>query len=239
MKIQEMTIASIVADDFRAATVFKKHNIDFCCGGNISIEEVCAKKKKNSAEIYADLEKVTQDVAGSINFNSWDLDVLADYIENNHHRYVEEKTVYLLQFLDKLTRVKGDRYPELPRIYDLFKESAHELAAHMKKEEVVLFPFIRKMAGFKKNELELERPHFGTVENPIEMMMRDHEIEGARFEQISILSNNYTPPSDACNTHQVTMKMLQDFEDNLHKHIHLENNILFPKAIHLQKELQV
>ena len=238
MEIKDKTIGGIVAEDFRTAAVFKKYGIDFCCKGNRSIEEVCAVKKKNPEDIYADLERVTQNATQNIDFKAWDLDLLSDYIEKTHHRYVEEKTIYLLQFLDKLRRVKGDRYPELIEVHELFKQSAEDLGVHMKKEELVLFPFIRNMVEAKRRGVELPKPHFGAVENPIEMMKHEHENEGERFEKIAQLLNQYTPPADACNTHQVTYKMLQEFEENLHTHIHLENNILFPKAIELQKELQ-
>ncbi len=239
MEIKEKTIATIVAEDFRTASVFKKHQIDFCCGGNISIEELCAKKNKNAAEIYADLEEISHENKQEADFNSWELGVLATYIEHTHHHYIEEKSIYILQFLDKLIRVKGNRYPELPKINDLFRESVQELAAHMKKEELILFPYIKKMEEAKKNGVVLSKAPFGTIGNPIEMMIHDHEIEGARFAEIANLSNNYQPPSDACNTHQVTLKMLRDFEENLHTHLHLENNILFPKALELEKEFEV
>jgi regulator of cell morphogenesis and NO signaling len=117
----------------------------------------------------------------------------------------------------------------------LFLESAQDLGAHMKKEELILFPFIRKMVAAKRSGEVLVQPHFGTVENPVAMMKDEHEAEGDRFEKISELTNGYQFPVDACGTYQVTFRMLEDFENDLHKHIHLENNILFPKAIELEK----
>ena len=108
---------------------------------------------------------------------------------------------------------------------------------HMKKEELILFPFIRKMAKAKQENTKLDTPNFGTVQNPIEMMMEEHTTEGDRFRKIETLSNNYTPPEDACNTYRVTFALLNEFEQDLHMHIHLENNILFPRAIELEKQL--
>lgn len=233
----KITIGEIVADDYRTASVFSKYGIDFCCKGDRTIEDVCQKKNISITELTDQLANASSSVAGqAIDYRSWPSDLLIDYIEKKHHRYIEEKTPMLLQYLSKLCSVHGDRHPELFTINDQFAESAVELAAHMKKEELILFPFIKKMIKAKKENLPLERPHFETVENPVEMMKHEHVTEGERFEEIAKLSNNYTPPADACSTYKVTFAMLQEFELDLHTHIHLENNILFPRAIALEKE---
>ena len=235
MLTQEKTIGEMVAEDFRAAEVFRKYKIDFCCKGNRTIEEACENKKFNVADIYNDLENISQNRAGDVDFNSWPLDLLADYVEKTHHKYVEENTAVLIQYLNKLCKVHGDRHPELFQINELFLESAKDLAAHMKKEELILFPFIKKMVAAKAKGENIQKPHFGSVENPVAMMKHEHTVEGDRFVKIAELTNNYQFPEDACGTYQVTYKMLEDFENDLHKHIHLENNILFPKAIALEK----
>jgi len=230
-------IGQFVAEDFRTAAVFSKHNIDFCCNGNRSIEEACEKKGIDSNRLLDELEAVLNSATGeSIDYKSWPLDLLAEYIEKKHHRYVEEKIPVLRQFLDKLCRVHGQRHPELLKINELFTASAGELSAHLKKEELILFPFIKKMVNATLEAGAVQAPHFGTVENPIAMMMEEHDTEGERFRQIAALSNNYTPPADACNTYKVTFAMLDEFEKDLHLHIHLENNILFPKAVKLEKQ---
>ena len=235
MLTQEKTIGEMVAEDFRAAEVFRKYKIDFCCKGNRTIEEACENKKFNVADIYNDLENISQNRAGDVDFNSWPLDLLADYVEKTHHKYVEENTAVLIQYLNKLCKVHGDRHPELFQINELFLESAKDLATHMKKEELILFPFIKKMVAAKAKGENIQKPHFGSVENPVAMMKHEHTVEGDRFVKIAELTNNYQFPEDACGTYQVTYKMLEDFENDLHKHIHLENNILFPKAIALEK----
>jgi regulator of cell morphogenesis and NO signaling len=171
-----------------------------------------------------------------IDFNSWPLDLLADYIEKTHHRYVEDKSIILKQFLDKLCKVHGDAHPELFRINELFTAGAGELAQHMKKEELMLFPFIKRMVKTKEEHGILTQPSFGSVSNPIAMMMQEHDNEGDRFREIASITNNYTPPSDGCTTYKVTFAMLKEFEEDLHKHIHLENNILFNKAVVLEEE---
>ena len=238
MHTTEKTIGEIVADDFRAASVFKNFNIDFCCKGNRTIQEACEVKNINPESIYCELENLQDQNSEGIDFKTWPLDLLADYVEKTHHRYIEEKTPVLLQFLNKISKVHGDRHPELVEIFDLFEASAADLGAHLKKEELILFPFIKMMVDAKRSGNELSNPHFGTVENPVEMMKHEHDVEGDRFRKIAELTNNYQFPADACSTYQVTFKMLEDFESDLHKHIHLENNILFPKAIELEQELR-
>lgn len=235
MVTKEKTIGEMVAEDFKAAEVFRKYKIDFCCKGNRTIEEACENKKVNIDDVYKDLENLSNQKSNDIDFNSWPLDLLADYVEKTHHRYVEENTAVLLQYLNKLCKVHGDRHPELFEINELFVESAKDLGAHLKKEELLLFPFIKKMVAAKQKGEKVEKPHFGSVENPVAMMKHEHTIEGDRFVKIAALTNNYQFPEDACGTYQVTFKMLEDFEKDLHTHIHLENNILFPKAIELEK----
>lgn len=236
MKINnQTTIGEIVAHDFRTAALFSKYKIDFCCKGDRTLEAVCTKKNISQKELIDALETLLKNSKSYVtDYGHWPLDLLIEYIENTHHHYVEEKTPVLLQFLDKLCKVHGEKHPELIEINALFSESAGELAMHMKKEELVLFPFIRQMVKVKQEGSELKRPHFGSVSNPVTMMRHEHDTEGERFDKIATLTNQYTPPADACNTYKVTYAMLQEFENDLHKHIHLENNILFPKAITLE-----
>ncbi len=232
--LEQPTIGEYVAKDFRTAAVFSKYGIDFCCKGNRTIEVACKKKGLDFNQIENEVNSVLATKAdGAIDFKSWPSDLLIDYIEKTHHRYVEEKSTVLVAFLDKLCKVHGHNHPELFAIKELFDGCAGELAQHMKKEELILFPFIKKMENALRTGEAIEEPHFGTVENPIAMMKHEHENEGDRFVKIAALTNNYTPPTDACNTYKVTFSMLQEFEQDLHKHIHLENNILFPKALEM------
>lgn len=234
--LEEQIIGELVAQNYKTASVFKKFKIDFCCNGNRTISEACERKKLDPSQLINELRNTIINVEQNIDFNSWELDLLADYIEKTHHRYVVTKIEEIKPYLNKVTRVHGEHNPELKEIEILFNQSAQELSQHLQKEEMILFPFIRNMVNSKMEEKPLFFPHFGTVENPIAMMKHEHQNEGERFEKIAGLSNNYTPPSHACNTYRVTFALLKEFEDNLHQHIHLENNILFPKAIHLEKE---
>jgi regulator of cell morphogenesis and NO signaling len=236
MKIQEnQIIGELVANDYRAASIFKKYSIDFCCQGNRTIGNACEKKNIESHSLLSDLNNALESRdSETIDYKTWPLDLLVDYIEKKHHRYVEEKTPELKAYLDKISKVHGERHPELIDVRNEFFASAGELAQHMKKEELILFPFIRKMLSNKGEQMSA--PHFGTVNNPINMMMDEHSAEGERYRKIALLTDNYTPPEDACNTYRVAFALLNEFEQDLHLHIHLENNILFPRAIAMEKE---
>jgi len=240
MTLQEnQIIGELVAQDYRTASVFKKHAIDFCCQGNRTIQDACTQEKIDSKTVIDELEYVLNSQRDStIDYHSWPIDLLANYIEKKHHRYVEEKSSEIKPYLEKICRVHGNQHPELIEINRLFIAATEELAMHMKKEELILFPYIKKMVIAKQQNSTLTGSHFGTVKNPIQMMMDDHTNEGDRFRKIEELSNNYTPPQDACNTFNVTLFLLREFQTDLHLHIHLENNILFPKAIELEKTFQ-
>lgn len=237
MEIAEnQIIGELVAQNYKTASIFKKFKIDFCCNGNRTISEACDRKNLDPNVLIKELKDTTKITEQNIDFNSWELDLLADYIEKTHHRYVISKIEEIKPYLNKVVKVHGDHNPELKEIEVLFNQSAQELTHHLQKEEMILFPFIRNMVSAKIENKPLLTPHFGTVENPISMMKNEHQNEGERFEKISVLSSNYTPPTHACNTYKVTFALLKEFEDNLHQHIHLENNILFPKAIKLETE---
>jgi len=234
----EKNIGEIVANDFRTAQVFSQLGIDFCCKGNRKLNTVCAEKKLDEQHLIDQLTAVQANRATeAADYSTWALDRLADYIVTKHHHYVEQQIPILKQYLAKLVKVHGQRHPELHEIKELFEASADELTLHMKKEELILFPFVKKLEAAQNTQAKLTAPHFGTVANPIAMMMQEHANEGERFEKIAAHSSNYTPPTDACNTYKVTFDLLHDFQDDLHTHIHLENNILFPRAAALEEKL--
>ena len=231
-------IGTVVAADYRSATVFETFGIDYCCNGNRSIVEACATAGIDPEKLREALLAIPETKSEhSIDFQSWPPDLLADYIEKTHHRYVTAKISELMPLLEKIVRVHGEQHPELLTIQSLFGETAGALTQHMKKEELILFPFIREMMRKQIQQESLEPVGFGTVQNPIAMMHREHDDEGKRFRTIAALSNNYTAPEDACTTYKLTYALLKEFEADLHLHIHLENNILFPKAIELEEKL--
>lgn len=236
--IYEKKVGEVVAEDYRAAAVFQKYGIDFCCKGNISIDEACKRQNLMTEDITRELKLLlASDQNHQADYLAWNPSFLADFIVENHHRYVQEKTPVILSFLAKLCQKHGDRHPELLEINKLFSDSATELANHMQKEEQILFPRIRSIAAMSADGPQDHLYTSGILNAPIQVMMHEHDQEGERFRKIDILTDHYQPPADACNTYKVTYALLQEFENNLHLHIHLENNILFPKASQMEKEL--
>lgn len=235
---KEKTVADYVTENIKTAHIFKKYGIDFCCGGNISIEKACAKKNIEVKLVEKELSEVgvVRDLIED--YDKWDLDFLMIYIENVHHTYVKESLPLISQYANKVAKVHGQRYPEVIEINSLFHEVANELLSHLEKEERILFPFVKQLFEAKKQNSMVKLPPFNTVNNPIRMMEYEHENAGDIFKKISQLTNNYTPPKDACNTHKALYSKLEEFEQDLHKHIHLENNILHPKAIRLENEIR-
>lgn len=232
------TIREIVRNDHRAAAVFEKYSIDFCCGGNKTLGEACAQKGVDPALIQQELQHVEQ-TPGTENFRpgEWDLDALSSFIVNNHHRFVRRMLPTLQSHLARIVSVHGDRHPELSTVADRFQSVADELTGHMQKEELVLFPYIASLAAASRNGSPATRPMFGTIRRPIQMMEADHASAGDSFSFIRNASEGFTPPQDACETYRVTYRELEEFERDLHRHIHLENNILFPRAIELEDEI--
>ncbi len=234
--LAEKKVGGIVATNFRTAQVFTKYGIDFCCKGGISVTEACEKNGVSLEKLLGDLEH-TLESNGSTDYRNFGLSQLIDHIVSQHHHYVENTIPPLKAYLTKLSMVHGDRHPELHDIKEEFFAAADALTMHMKKEELVLFPYVKAMEEADKNKYNLSQPHFGHIDNPIAMMEHEHDAEGERFRKISVMSNGYQAPRDGCQTYRVAFAMLQEFEGDLHTHIHLENNILFPKAKTLFEKL--
>ena len=186
--------------------------------------------------ILQDLENVVN-TPEEVHFTDFGLTDLINHITTSHHQYVENSIPALKIYLQKLVLVHGGRHPELAEIKDEFFKAADALTTHMKKEELILFPYVKAMEEAQSSHFNLSKPHFGTIENPIHMMEDEHDTEGERFRLISELTGGYRTPADGCQTYKVAFAMLQEFEEDLHKHIHLENNILFPKATELFHQL--
>ena len=231
------TIAEIVTNNIKTAHIFKKYGLDFCCGGGISIKKACAKYNIEYNALEKDLLDVENVNNHAYNFDNWDLSFLIDHIINIHHKYVIDSIPMILEYANKVANVHGHHYTQVVEIKDLFIEVSNELLSHMNKEEGILFPYVKQLEKSKKEGLQLNLSHFGSVNNPINMMEEEHEKAGDIFKKIAKLSNNYTTPPEGCNTFKALYSKLEEFEQDLHQHIHLENNILFPKAIKLEAEL--
>ncbi len=232
--LEKLKISDVVASNIKSAHVFKKYGLDFCCGGGISIEKACAKNNIDLEELLQDLRNMDEKPAASQNYNNWELDFLIAHIENTHHVYVREALGMIDEYAAKVARVHGDGHPPVIKIYELFQLLSEELTSHMQKEEVILFPYINLLVQAQKTKTISEPSKFGNIQNPINMMEHEHENAGNILKEIAVLSNNYTPPEWACNTFKALYAKLEEFEQDLHLHIHLENNILFPKAILLE-----
>lgn len=236
-KFSERTLSEIVTLNFKAAAVFEKYNLDFCCGGKKPVAEACREKGISSSEVFEELKSIESERSKSENYADWGADFLIDYIVNNHHAYITRMTPVLSAHTQKIASVHGKNHPELLRVADSFEKVYKELKQHMMKEEQILFPFVKQLSAAKSGGRKAEAPYFGTVKNPIRLMEAEHQVAGDEMYEIRNLTNGYSIPEDGCNTYAVTMQELRDFEEDLHKHIYLENFILFPKAVELEQEI--
>lgn len=225
------TVGEIVAKDFRAGAVFENFGIDFCCGGRRSVVEACRQAAVEPADVAHALSELpaaarsdAEDVTG------WPVDRLIDHILTTHHAYVRTALPVIARYLAKLVEVHGQRHPELGHAATAFSVLSSDLALHMLKEERVLFPYLREL-----NAGQAFSSPFGSVENPIAMMEREHRQAGDELRFIRELTNGYTPAEDGCTTYRVCFAELAEFERDLHRHVHLENNVLFPKALELER----
>jgi regulator of cell morphogenesis and NO signaling len=234
----EETIGQIAAKDLRKAEIFKKYGIDFCCGGKKTVKQACAEKGLDVTNIEQELQQADKNfTTRPLPYNDWSIDFLADYIVNTHHSYVKKSLSEISNYAAKVAKVHGSRHPELKVIYQLVESINAELSSHMVKEEQGLFPYIKELVNAKKSAQSSYATHFVTVKNPVLLMEMEHEMVGKNLEEIRALSKNYSLPEDACASYTLLYKMLAEFEDDLHTHVHLENNILFPKAIELEKQI--
>jgi len=228
--LRSMKVGDIVTEDFRAAEIFKREGIDFCCGGNQSLEQAAKEKNLNIAEIEYKLNNLDEVVSNrQLNYNEWNLDFLCDYIVNEYHNKVYKLLPQLMAYLNKLVQVHGANHPELKEIADLFSLVNTELPIHQRQEEEVFFPAIKE--ALRTNSVQAKE----IITSQIAPMMDEHELIGGTIDKINVLSKKYSVPDDGCNTYRLTYKLLEEFEDDLHTHVHLENNILYPKALNLTK----
>ena len=232
-----MTVGEIVADDFRYAHVFDRYGIDFCCNGSIPFSEACRHAGADMEKILLELAESPSEGSAMTDFKTWPTDLLADYILKFHHRNIRRQGPEIARLLDKVCRAHGDNHPELFEVQELFVESLADLNSHLQKEEMVLFPYIYEMCSAAMDGTPIAAFHCGTIESPIAVMMAEHDAEGERYRHISRLTNEYRAPADACDSYRLVLAELKAFEAALHHHIHLENNIVFPRAIEMENEL--
>ena len=231
MEESKKTIGEIVAEDYRTAKIFEGHGIDFCCGGKVSLLATCAEKGIDLATIIEEIAAVKNlPVERRQDYSSWELSFLADYIINVHHSYLKENTAQIAGNAQKIAAVHGTRHPEVIEIATIFNKIAIDLTAHLKEEEEEFFPAIKRVDIQKKTGTTAAATDIEIIKNSLKKLIHEHEEVGDAIHQIRHLAGGYAIPGDACNTFMVTYQKLKEFEDDLHKHVHLENNILFLKA---------
>lgn len=227
------SLAKIVTDNHKAAAVFEKYQLDFCCKGKRTLEQACADTRLNISEVLSDLESATNvKETEKSNPDNMMLSELTEYIVDTHHTYVKNELPLILGYLQKVASKHGERHPELFRIFELFTAVKEELELHMQKEERILFPRINEIEKLVDEKKDIHiNPAF--LSAPVAMMEQEHDHAGGMMAEISRLTDNYNPPVDACTTYKLSYAALKAFELDLHVHIHMENNILFPKALEL------
>lgn len=229
------SIGEIVTENFKTARVFGKYKIDFCCGGKKTLEEVISEKNLNAAEILMELELVQNSKGSEFEIlDQMNLSELITYITDQHHAYIRNQGPVIAARLEKLVRVHGANHPELMEIQNLFSTHYGALTQHLMKEELILFPYIKAMAGNFADNAPKPSAMFGSVKNPIGMMEVEHVEVGRELEELRRLTHEFQCPPDGCTTYRTTYDELHAWETDIHTHVHLENNILHPKAMALE-----
>ena len=234
-RLATATIGEIVATDFRTAGVFEHFGIDFCCGGRRSFTEACRTAAADPLIVLRALDALPTSIDREDDVMRWSTERLIEHIVSIHHGYVRSAVPTIARHLTKLHEEHGARHPELSRICTYFEQIGADLQQHMVKEEQVLFPYIRELAA-REETCGRTRSPFGTIANPIHMMEREHREVADRLHVIRELTKGYVAPSNGCVTYAVCMAEMARFELDLHQHVHLENNVLFPRALELEHE---
>lgn len=232
------TVRDLAVENPAATRIFEKFGIDYCCGGGQSLEQACERANISIDQVLDTLEMSEEQARAAQQVRDWNREPLSEliaHIRNTHHQYTREETARLTALLQKVCSVHGKNHPELFGIRETFNGLAQELTTHMMKEEMVLFPFIERMEEAVIQKEPVLPPPFGTVQNPVAMMEHEHDSAGNALRAIRRGSNDFAAPADACVSYQTLYKALAAFEADLHQHIHLENNILFPRAIAMER----
>ena len=231
----ETKVKEIAAANPRATRILEQAGVDYCCGGNKSLHDACAHVGVSEEEIMERLRENKADVEpADKNWASAPLGDLTQHIREKHHRYVREAVQRVPALLTRVKTKHGNNHPEIAEIEDLFLKIGREMIMHMQTEEQILFPYIEALERAVNGEAVLEPPFFQTVRNPVQAMMEEHDAAAALVNQIHAASSAYTPPANACASYQALYRDLQEFEADLHEHVHLENNILFPRAVEME-----
>jgi regulator of cell morphogenesis and NO signaling len=234
------TVSEIVSNHYETADVFRSYGIDFCCGGKLPLKKVCEMNELDLDEIEKKLEASIRRIwiPATAKFQEWDIDFLTNYLVNIHHEYLRSTLPVAAEYLDRFVEGHRQKFPHLVELKKLFNEMAKDMMPHLMEEEEVIFPYIRHIAHAYESKESYASLFVRTLRKPVENMMKhEHECMARTLGRMRKLTDHYTPPSAACPNHIVTYKKLQEIDNDLVQHMHLENDILFPRAISMEKEL--
>lgn len=236
-QLAETRVGKIVAQQPGVARIFEKYKIDYCCRGGTTLNEACKLQNVDMSQVVREIEQVrdSKDSTGETDWNESSLSQLIDHIVNKHHAFLTTELPRISGLVDKVLNAHGEKRPELAKVAETFELMREELESHMAKEERILFPAIQTM---EQQPGPAEFP-FGSVRNPIGMMEHEHDDAGNALRRLRQLTEDFTPPADACPTYRVMLDALENLEQDLHLHIHKENNILFPRAAELERNMPV
>lgn len=226
---QTATVAEVALAFPHSTDILHRYHLDFCCHGKLNFVEACRLNNLDSDKIWQEILNTRADNDSTLKFDSWDAELLIEYILQHHHQYIRQAIPQINELLAKVCEVHGSEQPVLYEIRDTFVSLADELLDHLPKEEDVLFPAMRKLAQLD-SDLIRNTAFIRNLQAPISVMEHEHDSAGTFLKSLRSLTSNYAPPAFACPTYQLTFKLLEEFDRDLIQHIHLENNILFPKV---------
>ena len=238
-ELPDHTVASIVRSDYRTADVFKRYGINYCCSGNVSLRESCAQKQVSLDVLLGELEMVTKNISipNTVNFAGWKTDFLVDYIINVHHGYLYEVLPVLETQVVSFRESHRNKFPQLTELVEIFRELSAALRTHNRYEEEIIFPYIKQIENTYRRKESYGNLFVKTLRKPLGNIEADHKKISAILQDLRQLTNNYKVPANACTTHTVIFQKLRELDNDMMQHKHLENNILFPRAIQVEKEL--
>ncbi len=232
-----ITLADLVRRDIRVASVFDKHGLDFSCHGDRTLADACEERQVDSGAVIDDLLDLGPAGSGE-NFDQQDIDSLCDYIEKECHGYLRTEVPVLTEHLRLVCEAEGSAFAFLPRVAELFAHATQELLTHIQKEELLVFPYVRELVRSQTAGTTPAAPIYQTIRNPISVMEFEHEMSGEMVNTIRRLTTQYTAPEGASAALRNLYTELKEFESKLHIHVHLENNIVFPKTLALEKKIR-
>jgi regulator of cell morphogenesis and NO signaling len=237
---KESRVADIVSNDYRTAEVFQRYGIEYCCGGKWPLETVCMMKGIDLDEIQAALHQATRPLhlPATMPFEQWSVDFLADYIMNIHHHYLRQTLPTFLPVISRFVEEHTKKYPQLHQLQGAYHKLQKEIIPHIEEEESTIFPYIRQLAHAYEDKDPYARLLVKTMRKPIDKMMgHEHVMVSDLLQQFRQLTSYYTPPEKACTSHKVVFSKLKELDNDLSQHVWLENQVLFPKALAMEKDI--